>query len=146
MVRAVREAIGPLPLFAKIGDFPPDERGEALLRSLVSATAQYVQAYSAVNAVPAPVSTAAGEQALPGAGRAMAGVAGAALRATGLDVVRRLDRIRREQGYEYAIVGVGGMMSPTDYLAYREAGADAVQGATGPMWNHALAVEIARNA
>jgi hypothetical protein len=24
-----------------------------------------------------------------------------------------------------------------------EAGADAVQGATGPMWNHRLAVEIA---
>jgi dihydroorotate dehydrogenase len=57
--------------------------------------------------------------------------------------VRRLDVIRREQGLEFAIIGVGGMMSPEDYFAYREAGADAVQGATGPMWNHALAVEIA---
>jgi dihydroorotate dehydrogenase (NAD+) catalytic subunit len=144
--RAVKQAIGPLPLFAKIGDFPPDAGGDALLRSLVAATAPYVQAYGAVNAVPVPVSTAAGEQALPGAGRAMAGVCGAALRATGLDVVRRLDRIRREQGLEYSIIGVGGMLAPADYFSYREAGADAVQGATGPMWNHALAVEIARAA
>jgi dihydroorotate dehydrogenase len=142
--RAVKEAIGGRPLFAKIGDYPPDERGEALLRSLVAATAPFVHGYGAVNAVPVPVSTAAGAQALPGAGRAMAGVCGAALRATGLDVVRRLDSIRREKGYEYAIIGVGGMMSPADYFGYREAGADAVQGATGPMWNPALAVEIAR--
>ena len=142
--QAVKETIGALPLFAKIGDFAPDERGEAMLRSLVAATSPYVQGYGAVNAVPVPVSTVGGEQALPGAGRAMAGVCGAALRATGLDVVRRLDVIRREQGLEYAIIGVGGMMAPADYFAYREAGADAVQGATGPMWNHTLAVEIAR--
>ncbi|HET9495008.1 MAG TPA: diguanylate cyclase [Chloroflexia bacterium] len=142
--RAVKEAIGARPLFAKIGDFAPDERGEAMLRSLVAATSPYVQGYGAVNAVPVPVSTAAGEQALPGTGRSMAGVCGAALRATGLDVVSRLNVIRREQGLEYAIIGVGGMMSPEDYFAYREAGADAVQGATGPMWNHALAMEIAR--
>jgi dihydroorotate dehydrogenase (NAD+) catalytic subunit len=142
--RAVKEAIGPLPLFAKIGDFPPDAGGDALLRALVAATAPYVQAYGAVNAVPVPVSTAEGVQALPGAGRAMAGVCGAALRATGLDVVRRLDHIRREERREYAIIGVGGMLSPADYFAYRETGADAVQGATGPMWNHLLAVEIAR--
>ena len=73
----------------------------------------------------------------------MAGVCGAALRATGLDVVRRLDVIRREQGFDFAITGVGGIMSPADYFAYRDAGADAMQGATGPMWNHRLAVEIA---
>jgi dihydroorotate dehydrogenase len=141
--RAVREAIGPLPLFAKIGDFPPDAGGDALLHSLVAATAPYVQAYGAVNAVPVPVSTAEGEQALPGAGRAMAGVCGVALRATGIDVVRRLDGLRRKHAYEYAIIGVGGMLAPADFFTYREAGADAVQGATGPMWNHLLAVEIA---
>ena len=141
--RAVRDAIGSLPLFAKIGDFAPDEQGEAMLRSLVAATVPYVQGYCAVNAVPVPVATAAGGQALPGTGRSMAGVCGAALRATGLDVVRRLDVIRREQGFDFAITGVGGMMSPADYFAYRDAGADAMQGATGPMWNHRLAVEIA---
>ena len=33
--------------------------------------------------------------------------------------------------------------TPADFVAYREAGADAVQGATGPMWNYRLGVEVA---
>jgi dihydroorotate dehydrogenase len=142
--RAAKEAIGTLPLFAKIGNYAPDAAGDALLRSIVEATAPYVSAYGAVNAVPVPIADAQGGQALPGTGRKMAGVCGAALKATGLDVVTRLSRIRYLFGYDYAIIGVGGMATPEDYLAYREAGADAVQGATGPMWNHRLAVEIAQ--
>jgi dihydroorotate dehydrogenase len=102
-----------------------------------------LQGYGAVNAVPVRVATKAGEQALPGAGRNLAGVCGAALKATGLDVVSRLARIRAEYDYDFAIIGVGGLATPADYLAYIEAGADVVQGATGPMWNHRLAVEIA---
>ncbi len=142
--RAVRQAIGGgLPLFAKIGNFAPDEAGEATLRRAAQATAPYLQGYGAVNAVPVPVVAENGEAALPGAGREMAGVCGAALKATGLDVVRRLARIRAANDYDFAIIGVGGLASPADFLAYREAGADAVQGATGPMWNPRLAVEIA---
>lgn len=141
--RAVRQAIGSRPLFAKIGSYPVDEAGEATLRAIVAATAPYVQGYGAVNAVPVPIITSAGEQALPGAGRNMAGVCGAALRAVGLDIVDRLARIRIERGYDYAIIGVGGFLTPEDYFSYRDAGADAVQGATGPMWDHLLAVRVA---
>jgi dihydroorotate dehydrogenase (NAD+) catalytic subunit len=141
--RAAKEAIGNLPLFAKLGSFTPDEAGDALLLSVIKSTTPYIAGYGAVNAVPVPVRTQEGEQALPGAGRNMAGVCGTALRATGLDVVSRLNRIRAAHGYDFAIIGVGGMTTPADYFAYRRAGADAVQGATGPMWNHRLAVEIA---
>jgi dihydroorotate dehydrogenase (NAD+) catalytic subunit len=141
--KAVKKAVDHLPLFAKIGNYAPDERGEATLRCVVEATAPYLQGYGAVNAVPVPVATEAGEQALPGADRNLAGICGAALKATGLDVVSRLARIRTEHGYGFAIIGVGGLATPADYLAYIEAGADVVQGATGPMWNHRLAVEIA---
>jgi len=141
--KAVRQAIGSLPLFAKLGNYPPDEAGEATLRSVVQATAPYVQGYGAVNAVPVPVVAPDGEPALPGKGRSLAGVCGAALKATGLDVVRRLATIRAAGGYDYAIIGVGGLASPADFMAYMEAEADAVQGATGPMWNYRLAVEIA---
>jgi dihydroorotate dehydrogenase len=142
--RAAREAIGPgLPLFVKLGSFAPDEAGEATLRRVIAATSPYVQGYGAVNAVPVPVVAGDGEAALPGEGRAIAGVCGAALKATGLDLVRRLARLRVVGGYEYAIIGVGGLASPADFDAYSEAGADAVQGATGPMWNYRLAVEIA---
>lgn len=141
--KAVKRAIGHIPLFAKLGNYTPDERGEATLRRVVEATAPYVQGYGAVNAVPVPVVGEDGGQALPGEGRGLAGVCGAALKATGLDVVRRLSRIRGTGGYDFAIIGVGGLASPADYRAYLEAGADAVQGATGPMWNYRLAVEIA---
>jgi dihydroorotate dehydrogenase (NAD+) catalytic subunit len=141
--RAAKESIGALPLFAKIGNYAPGEGGDALLRQVVEATAPYVQGYGAVNAVPVPVATADGAQALPGEGRKMAGVCGAALKATGLDVVARLASLRLTLGYDFAIIGVGGMAAPADYMAYREAGANVVQGATGPMWNHRLAVEVA---
>jgi dihydroorotate dehydrogenase len=141
--RAVKAAIGDLPLFAKLGSYAPDEAGDALLLSIVQATQPYVAGYGAVNAVPVPIATEAGEQALPGAGRSMAGVCGAALRATGLNVVSRLNAIRASGSYDFAIVGVGGMTTPADFFAYRQAGADAVQGATGPMWNNRLAVDIA---
>jgi dihydroorotate dehydrogenase len=141
--KAVKRAIGHIPLFAKLGNYTPGERGEATLRRVVQATAPYVQGYGAVNAVPVPVVGEDGGQALPGEGRGLAGVCGAALKSTGLDVVRRLSQIRDTGGYDFAIIGVGGLASPADYRAYLEAGADAVQGATGPMWNYRLAVEIA---
>jgi dihydroorotate dehydrogenase (NAD+) catalytic subunit len=142
--KAVKAAIGDLPLFAKLGSYAPGVEGDALLLSIVQATQPYVAAYGAVNAVPVPIATQSGEQALPGAGRSMAGVCGVALRATGLDVVSRLSDVRASGGYDFAIIGVGGMTTPADFFAYRHAGADAVQGATGPMWNNRLAVEIAR--
>jgi dihydroorotate dehydrogenase (NAD+) catalytic subunit len=141
--RAAREAIGDRPLFAKIGSFPPDASGDGVLERVVAATAPYLQGYGVVNAVPVPVVSASGDAALPGSGRALAGVCGAALKPTGLDMVRRVARLRDAHRYDYSIIGVGGLASAEDFLAYLEAGADAVQGATGPMWNHRLAVEIA---
>lgn len=45
-------------------------------------------------------------------------------------------------GKDFAIIGVGGVMTPEDYLEYKNAGADIVQSATGAMWNPYLAQEI----
>ena len=42
----------------------------------------------------------------------------------------------------FSITGVGGVMTPEDYLDYRSAGADVVMSATGAMWNPYLAEEI----
>ncbi len=142
--KAVREATGAsMPLFAKLGSFATDKTGEATLGAVIAATAPYLQGYGAVNAVPVPIATAGGEPALPGQSRAVAGVCGAALKATGLDSVLRLSHLRTTHGYDFAIIGVGGFATPADFAAYREAGADAVQGATGPMWNYRLGVEVA---
>ena len=83
-----------------------------------------------------------GNQALPGAGRERSGVCGNAIRGAGLDMVGRLSAIREKLGLDFAIVGVGGVVSPDDYRAYRKAGANAVMSATGAMWNANLAHEI----
>ncbi|MFL5732313.1 MAG: diguanylate cyclase [Chloroflexia bacterium] len=142
--KAARQAIGlALPLFVKLSAFPTDEAGEATLQAVIEATAPFVQGYGVVNAVPVPIASPDGAQALPGDGRSIAGVCGAALRATGLAMTRRLSLLRASHGYTFAIIGVGGLASPADFTAYTNAGADAVQGATSPMWNHRLAVEIA---
>lgn len=142
--KAARDSIGASkPLFVKLGSFAPDQTGESALKAVIAATAPYVQGYGAVNAVSVPITTATGEAALPGQGRALAGICGAALKATALDLVTRIAGLRTECGYDYAIIGVGGFATPSDFAAYREAGADAVQGATGPMWNYRLALEVA---
>ncbi|HEX6608613.1 MAG TPA: diguanylate cyclase [Chloroflexia bacterium] len=140
---AIRECVPDRPLLVKLGSYPATGAGQDALAALVAALAPYVAGFSAINAVPYPVVDAVGTQALPGAGRARAGICGAAIRDMGLDVVRRLAALRAESGGAWGIIGVGGVMTPADYRAYRRAGADVVQAAAGPMWNPRLALEIA---
>jgi dihydroorotate dehydrogenase len=57
-------------------------------------------------------------------------------------MVEKLNKIRQEKKLSYEILGVGGVMTADDYFEYRNAGADAVQSATGAMWNPNLAHDI----
>jgi len=143
---AIRERVPDRPLLVKLGSYPATPAGQDALAALVDALAPYIAGFSAINAVPYPVVDAGGTQALPGAGRARAGICGAAIREMGLDVVARLAALRAASGGAWGIIGVGGVMTPADYRAYRRAGADVVQAAAGPMWNPRLALEIAADA
>ena len=80
-----------------------------------------------INTISAKLVDADGNQALPGAGRDRSGVCGNAIRGAGLDMVARLAAI---------------VVSPADYQAYRNAGADSVMSATGAMWDAELARKI----
>jgi len=140
---AIRDQVADRPLLVKLGSYPSTPAGQDALAGLVDALGPYVAGFSAINAVPYPVVDAAGCPALPGAGRARAGICGAAIRPIGLDVVRRLAALRAATGALWGIIGVGGVMTPDDYLAYRAAGADVVQAAAGPMWRPQLALDIA---
>jgi dihydroorotate dehydrogenase len=95
-----------------------------------------------VNTLPGTVVDAAGNQALPGPNRAKSGVCGASITWAGLETVTTLKKLKDEHGYRFAITGVGGVMNPDGYHAYRNAGADTVMSATGAMWNPYLAEEI----
>lgn len=73
------------------------------------------------------------------------GVSGPPLLDRGLAVVRRL---RDRLGPDPVIIGVGGISTGADALAYREAGATLVQGYTGfiyrgPFWAARIARELA---
>lgn len=138
IVAAVKEALGDIPLVVKLAYFAND----AALADLVAATAGIVDGYSAINTIPAPLVTAGGDQALPGAGRLVSGVCGDAIRWAGLEMVGRLAAIRERLGVPFTIVGVGGVMSAEHDAQYRAAGADAVMSATGAMWRASLGAEV----
>ena len=75
----------------------------------------------------------------------MSGLCGAGIKWGGIDMVKRMHKLRQQKSYDYEIIGVGGVMTPADFRDYRQAGADVVQACTGPMWNSGLAAEIKAN-
>lgn len=134
------EKIGDLPLVIKLGYFSADQ--QELLETIIRDVAPYINAVSAINTISAPIVDENGDQLLPGEGRLKSGCCGAGVKWAGLDMVKRLDAIRQFNNYKYEIIGVGGVMTPADYHEYIAAGADAVQSATGAMWNPNLAAEV----
>lgn len=138
----VKNAIGDIPLIIKIGYFKPEQQGK--LEEVVERTKNLVAAISAINTLQGKIVTPDGRQALPGEGRQKSGICGAGIKWAGLDMVKRLDTLRRQKGYDYQIIGVGGVMNPDDFSDYRRAGADVVLSVTGAMWNQYLAQDIKR--
>ena len=138
--KRTKAAIGDHPLIIKVGYYSQDQ--QALLEQIIQSVAPYIAAVSAINTLQGTIVDEDGEQALPGVGRTKSGVCGASIKWAGLDMVRRLDALRKTKNYNYEIIGVGGVMTPSDYKEYVAAGADCVQAATAPMWNQYLAQEI----
>lgn len=138
--RKAKQRVGETPLLIKIGYFAKDQ--QELLEKIVKSVLPYISGISAINTIPAKVVDEMGKQALPGEGRLTAGICGAGIKWAGLDMVKRLKKLREDLNAQFSIIGVGGVMSVEDYLEYRVAGADVVQSATGAMWNPNLAKEI----
>jgi len=138
--KKTKQNLGNIPLLIKLGYFSKDQ--QQLLEDVVKRVLPYVAGISAINTIPAPVVDKKGKQALPGKGRLMAGICGASIKWAGLNMVKRLKQIRQNLGADFAIIGVGGVMTSKDYSEYRNEGADVVQSATGAMWNPYLAEEI----
>lgn len=140
ITRQVKQRIGASPLIIKLGYYTKGQ--QKLLEQIMVDISPFVSAISAINTIPAPVVDASGKQALPGPNRLNAGICGASIKWAGLDMVKRLDTLRKKNGYKYEIIGVGGVMKVADFKEYRKAGADLVQSATGAMWNPQLAAQI----
>lgn len=138
--KAAKERVGDIPLIAKFGYF--SEGQQELLEQIMTDIDPYIAAISAINTISAPIVDKNGDQALPGPNRLNSGVCGAGVKWAGLDMVKRLNTLRKDKGLNYEIIGVGGVMSADDFAEYRAAGADVVQSATGAMWNPQLAQQI----
>jgi dihydroorotate dehydrogenase len=142
IVDAIKNEIGNTPLVIKIAYFP--DQGE--LEKLVHNLGKQVDGISAINTIPAKIFDSEGKQALPGQNRLKSGVCGSPIKWAGLDMVKRLRKLREKNGLTFAIIGVGGVTTPEDYVSYRRSGADAVMSATGSMWNPYLAQKIKQKA
>lgn len=136
--KAIRKTIGGTPLILKVGYYKNSEDVEKLAKI----ADRYANAIAAINTLQVEVVDEKGRQALPGKNRLKSGVCGKAIKWAGIEMVKKLNNIRKKHKYKFEIVGVGGVMTSKDYFEYRKAGADLVQSATGAMWNPFLAYEI----
>lgn len=134
----IKEIIGDTPLVVKIAYYKDFD----LLKNFVKKIGSVVQGISAINTIAAEIIDENGKQALPGEGRLQSGVCGHAIKWSGLEMTKKLKKLREELGYSFTIIGVGGVITPDDFFEYRKAGADIVMSATGAMWNPYLAQEI----
>ena len=138
IAQAIKNAIGNIPLIVKIAYY----QDYNMLKNFVKGIGAIVQGISAINTIATKIVNENGQPALPGEGRLQSGVCGHAIKWAGLDMVRKLKKLREEFDYSYTIIGVGGVATPDDFFEYRKAGADIVMSATGAMWNPYLAREI----
>jgi len=138
IIKGVKKAIKPTPLLAKIGYF--EDLGA--LKKFVLGTNRFIDAYVAINTVSKKVLQLNGKQTLPGKTRVISGTCGSLIKKAGLRTVKNLNKIRKKEKLKYKIIGVGGVMNTKGYFGYLEVDADAVQSATGAMWNPYLAYQI----
>lgn len=141
IIQAVREAVD-AKLVAKLSYLKP-----GLLEDVVGPILPLVDAISGINTVQKSVVDPGsgaplfrGTAADPEAVRDTAGVSGTLIRDLGLEFVQGVRRLCGERS-SVEIIGIGGVMSGDDYALYREAGADAVQAATGALINTRLPLE-----
>lgn len=138
IAQAIKSEIGNIPLIVKVAYY----KDEQMFRNFVKEVGLIVDGISTINTIAAEVRDIKGNQALPGEGRLRSGVCGHSIKWAGLEMVKRLSDLRTEFGYKFTIIGVGGVTTPSDYLEYRNIGADVVMSATGAMWNPHLAKEV----
>jgi dihydroorotate dehydrogenase len=141
--RAVVEAIevelrlSRTPLFIKISYLEP-----RALEELVRECAPLIQGIVAINTVSVPVTTRAGDEFFED--RPRAGLSGTPIRSLALATARQLVDLREEafDRSDFAIIGVGGVTTSTDFDAFMEVGVDVVQSCSGAWLNPGLACEI----
>jgi dihydroorotate dehydrogenase (NAD+) catalytic subunit len=138
IVQAVRAANPDLKFLIKLAYFANKNE----LKKLIKNVGDLVDGITAINTIPKHVVDPNGTDTFPDRLGGLAGISGAPVKWAGLEMTQALQQFRAEFGYDYKIVGMGGVLSAADFHEYRDAGADIVMSVTGAMWNPNLAAEI----
>lgn len=132
---AIQQTIGKdFPFFIKIGYLPGPQ-----LHELVQAHQGFIHGIVAINTIRRPVVDRSGNPFFEG--RAEGGVSGSLIKPFAKEVLENLVRIKKETGFDFDILGVGGVTTADDVHDFLDIGVTAVQTCTGAYMNPYLAIE-----
>jgi len=136
ITEAVRDRLSPATkLVIKMRYQPPD-----VLQKVVLTVGRLVDGISGINTVQMSIVNEKGSPTFPN--RSKAGVSGIAIQKLGISFVNTLRAIRDREKFDFDIIGMGGVMNPSDIEAYQRAGATAVQTATAAFFNPRLPLDV----
>jgi dihydroorotate dehydrogenase (NAD+) catalytic subunit len=121
-----RAACGDAALAIKVGYYE-DAR---VMRDVLTGIAPFVDAVTVTNGISKTQVLPDGSCAYPDASRLISGVGGWGVRDAALANFRNAARIRSEEGLDFELIAVSGVMTAEDAAQYYRAGAAAVQSAT----------------
>ncbi|WP_169812342.1 dihydroorotate oxidase [Nocardia gamkensis] len=135
IVEAVRRRLDPdTKIIAKLAYLP-----KAKLAELIGSIGRYIDAVAGINTLQVSAITSSNDYTFPG--RPQAGLSGRAIANYALEFVRNLSSLKVDLGYDYDIIGMGGVTNAESFKAMYDAGCTVVQSATGSFANPRLAVE-----
>jgi dihydroorotate dehydrogenase (NAD+) catalytic subunit len=138
VAKAVREAIGTVPLILKIGHLRTDESIAALLAGV----GDLVDGLAMTNSIATTVGESASDLMFD---RQLRGICGEAIRDASVSQTRRFAEAIQDRSLPIKLIGVGGIGTAADVRRYLDAGAHACHLATSAMINPAVGIEIRRN-
>lgn len=138
VVEAVRDGLlnASTRVVAKLAWMP-----RAQLREVIQGVASIVDGIASINSMQGEVVTTTGEPTF-GEDRRLAGISGVAVRRHALGQVKELVRLRADLEAQFDVLGMGGVMSAADVLAFHGAGAAAVQTASAAFVDPSFAFDV----
>lgn len=138
---AMKRLLGKISLLIKVGFYKDDRTiTELLLR-----TRGIIAGVSTVNTYPGKIVDKKGGDAFPN--RPWGGVSGAVIRNLALAQAKTFVSLKRKLGLKkLAIIGIGGVTTPSHIKRYLNLGVDAVQSAVGAYVDPYLAYKYRKNA
>jgi dihydroorotate dehydrogenase len=140
VVRTVRNAIGQIPLSAKLGFYVDKE----VMHTVFVSITPFLDALTLINSIKFPIVDINGRAYFPGSGRECAGVCGAAIRPLAQENTRNAIEFLKQINFNVPIIAVGGVTEPYHVDEYLDLGAKVVTVGTAAIWRPFLSYDYAQ--